>query len=103
MPINTALIAAITVTANWPSINARKKLITLTNVRKTKNLGKIVRKKTLASCSPSVRKTVGATIAEWKTMVPATSPHNRVIRLLIPSNLGDNMPERDAKNRRNTP
>ena len=32
-----------------------------------------------------------------KTMVPATSPHNRVIRLLIPSNLGDNMPERDAK------
>jgi len=64
MPINTALIAAITMTPNWPSISASKKLITLTNVRKTKNLGKIVRKKTLASCSLSVRKTVGATIAE---------------------------------------
>ena len=64
MPINTALIAAITMTPNWPSISASKKLITLTNERKTKNLGKIVRKKTLASCSLSVRKTVGATIAE---------------------------------------
>ena len=103
MPINTALIAAITMIANWPSISAMKKLITLTNVRKRKNLGKIVRKKTLASRSLSVRKTVGATIAEWKTMVPATSPHNSVIRLLISSNLGDNMPERDAKNRINTP
>ena len=102
MPINTALIAAIIMTPNWPSISATKKLITLINVRKRKNLGKIVRKKTLASRSPSVRKTVGATIAEWKTMVPATSPHNSVIRLLIPSNLGDNMPERDAKSRRNT-
>ena len=64
MPISTALIAAITMTPNWPSISASKKLIALTSARKTKNLGKIVRKKTLASCSLSVRKTVGATIAE---------------------------------------
>ena len=64
MPINTALIAAITMTANWPSISAKRTLTTLISVRKRKNLGKIVRKKTLASRSPSVRKTVGATIAE---------------------------------------
>ena len=52
--------------------------------RLKKNLGKIDRKKKLASRSPSVRKTVGATIAEWKTMVPATSPQSKLIMLLIP-------------------
>ena len=64
MPINTALIAAITMIPNWPSISANRKLTTFISVSEKKNLGKIVRKKTLASCSLSVRKTVGATIAE---------------------------------------
>ena len=63
MPINTALIAAIAMIANWPSINARKKLITLTNVRKTKNLGKIVRKKHWHHVRPASER-------QWAPLLP---------------------------------